>query len=177
MLRIAVLTIIASSFFIGCGGPDPTILAKANLKDAMGVDVGKVTFTQKAGEPVTMTVTIATTSAAILPGEHGLHMHVGKTCVAPDFMSAGDHWNPGMMMHGHPGAGAHHAGDLGNITLGADKSGTMTLTSAEMTLLPGDDTKYINGKTIIFHANRDDGVTQMPYGNSGARLACGAIGP
>lgn len=160
-----------------CGGSDPTITAKAMLKDATGADFGKVSFTQVGTEPVKISITIAGNPAMATAGEHGMHIHVGKSCVAPEFTSAEGHWNPMMMNHGHPSTAPHHGGDLGNIMLGADGKGTVELTSAEMTLLPGDATKYIPGLTVIFHANKDDGVTQMPPGNSGARIACGVIGP
>lgn len=160
-----------------CGGPEPTITAKATLKDVNGADFGKLTFTQVGAEPVQIKISIAAAPGMAPAGEHGMHIHAGKSCVAPTFDSAQGHWNPLMMNHGHPTVAAHHGGDLGNIMIGADGTGTAELSSAEMTLLPGDATKYIAGLAVIFHANKDDGVTQMPPGNSGARVACGVIGP
>lgn len=176
MWRVALLLFIACSV-VACGSDKPTITGVAHLKDARGIDVGKVTFTQLEGEPVTISVAIATTSTVVVMGEHGMHIHAGKSCGAPPFMSAMGHWNPTMQMHGDPGnaAGMHHFGDLGNITIGADRTGSKEMTSAELTLLP-EPMKSIAGLTVIFHGNRDDLVTQNPPGNSGPRLACGVIG-
>jgi superoxide dismutase, Cu-Zn family len=56
---------------------------------------------------------------------HGVHLHLVGKCDAPDFVSAGPHWNPYKVMHGklHPSGG--HAGDLPNLTLDKDGNGTI----------------------------------------------------
>jgi Cu-Zn family superoxide dismutase len=83
---------------------------------------------------------------------------------------AGSHWNPASMKHGviNTDGGMHHAGDLGNITVAADGTGTRMLTTTEWTI------SDLAGLSVILHANADDLMTD-PTGASGARIACGVI--
>jgi superoxide dismutase, Cu-Zn family len=119
---------------------------------------------------VLMTLTVEGAS----PGSHGVHLHAVGDCSDPAAMSAMGHWNPTMAMHGHPtAAGAHHMGDCGNTEVGADGTGILEFT-AEWTIGTNIENDLV-GKAIIFHAATDDGMTQMPPGNAGARQACGVI--
>jgi Cu-Zn family superoxide dismutase len=89
-------------------------------------------------------------------------------------MSAQGHWNPDMMMHGLPTGSMHHLGDCGNFDVGADGTGTLTITKPEWTIGTGDMTD-VGQHALIVHAATDDGVTQNPPGNAGARQACGVV--
>jgi Cu-Zn family superoxide dismutase len=105
--------------------------------------------------------------------EHGFHVHETGDCAAPDFKSAGGHFNPEGKEHGNPASDAKHLGDIANIT--ADETGTalVNATIAGATLKdsgPHD----LAGKALIVHAKRDDYKTQ-PAGDSGDRVACGVI--
>lgn len=71
--------------------------------------------------------------------------------------------------HGLPGA-ASHLGDLGNITIAANGTGTLTRANAGWKLGDGSLADVI-GHSIIFHASPDDGT--MP--SAGARVGCGII--
>ena len=102
------------------------------------------------------------------PGKHGFHFHMNGDCSAPDAKSAGDHWNPSGVAHGAPTADPHPAGDLGNMDVGADGNGTLSMH------LPGVTLDSVMGKSVIFHEKEDDLKTQ-PSGNAGARQACGVI--
>jgi Cu-Zn family superoxide dismutase len=101
------------------------------------------------------------------PGKHGVHLHETGDCTAADAASAGGHWNPDKMTHGAPGVDPHHAGDLGNLEVGADGNGTITV---KLTRPAGD----LAGKAVIVHAGEDD-LKSQPAGNSGARAACGVL--
>lgn len=106
------------------------------------------------------------------PGEHGVHIHEIGDCSAEDASSAGGHFNPGNTEHGAPDATPHHAGDLGNITVKEDGTGTLELITKDLSLRDGPNA--IAGRAIVVHAGRDD-LTSQPSGNSGARIGCGVI--
>lgn len=105
------------------------------------------------------------------PGVHGIHVHTTGRCDAPDFQTAGGHWNPGAKAHGRDNPQGAHEGDLPNITIAADGSGTLDFTLPGGTLDALLDT---DGAAIVVHAAADDYRTD-PSGNSGARIACGVI--
>ncbi|GAB6196463.1 hypothetical protein PAGU2595_017730 [Lysobacter xanthus] len=104
---------------------------------------------------------------------HGLHVHEVGNCGAADASSAGGHFNPAGAPHGRPDAGAHHAGDLPNITAGAN--GVARVDAHVMGLtLGGPGATNIVGRALVVHAQADDYASQ-PAGNSGARIACGVV--
>jgi len=108
----------------------------------------------------------------LAPGKHGFHVHEFGDCSAPDFMSAGGHFNPTQMSHGAPTDEARHSGDLGNLV--ADDKGMATLEWVDpMMQLSGPNS--IIGRAVIVHTKEDDLKTQ-PTGNAGAREGCGVIG-
>ena len=106
------------------------------------------------------------------PGNHGFHVHEFGDCSAPDFTSAGGHYNPGKMAHGGPDAAVRHEGDLGNIV--ANEKGIATLEWVDpMLRLSGPNS--IVGRAVIIHTQADD-LKSQPTGNAGAREGCGVIG-
>ena len=105
------------------------------------------------------------------PGPHGVHLHAVGDC-GLEGMAAGGHWNPGNMAHGRAD-GAHHAGDIGNVLVGADGRAEHIFETREWAIGSAGPTDPI-GKAIIFHAGADDFATQ-PTGNSGGRIACGVV--
>ena len=128
---------------------------------------GTATF---SGEKGSVSMKVELTGAP--PGEHGLHIHMTGDCSAPDAMSAGGHWNPGMHMHGAPGA-TSHLGDIGNITVAADGTASHTATNALWEIGTGTEND-VTGKAVIVHAMADDLKTD-PTGNAGGRIGCGVI--
>ena len=109
------------------------------------------------------------------PGTHAVHIHEKGDCSSPDGKSAGDHWNPTHMEHGKWGApeGHHHLGDIGNLEVKADGTGTITLTTDKWTA-SGGGVNDVVGHAIIVHGGVDDFKTQ-PTGNAGPRIGCGVI--
>jgi Cu-Zn family superoxide dismutase len=106
-------------------------------------------------------------------GVHGFHLHAGGSCEAPDFKSAGDHFNPANMPHGAPNVSQHHAGDFGNIEVAADGTGHLDLVTADLSVSTGGANDVI-GKAVILHGGKDD-LTTQPSGNAGPRIACGVV--
>ncbi len=108
-------------------------------------------------------------------GQFGFHVHERGDCSAVDASSAGGHFNPGTATHGRAGTGAHHLGDLDNLSANAEGVAQID-TILQGASLGGGAVGDILGKAIVVHADPDDYRSQ-PSGNAGARLACGVIRP
>ena len=89
--------------------------AKADLLNAKGAPVGTAIFTQKANG-----VQLDLKVSGLTPGVHGFHVHNVGRCQAPDFASAGPHFNPEGKQHGWDNPMGHHLGDLQNLEVGPD---------------------------------------------------------
>jgi Cu-Zn family superoxide dismutase len=103
---------------------------------------------------------------------HGFHIHEKGDCSAPDFTSAGPHFNPDNKAHGAPMSGNHHAGDLGNIR--SDKNGVATIDVELVGISLVDAPFNIVDRSLVLHAKPDD-LRSQPAGESGPRIACGVI--
>lgn len=107
--------------------------------------------------------------SGLAAGEHGLHIHQVGSCVPP-FTTAGDHFNPTSVEHGHLSARGGHLGDLRNLTVGADSTVMVNARTVGESSRGGDDVP----RSLVLHANADDYRTN-PDGNSGDRIACGVL--
>ena len=142
--------------------------ASAQLESKSGSQVtGTITFT-KVGDDVQVVADVQN----LKPGKHGIHIHEKGDCSAPDAMSAGGHFNPGGHQHGAPDAKEHHAGDLGNMTVAGDGTGSLMIHSSDLSIAGSDNS--VVGHAIIVHEKADDFVTQ-PTGAAGGRIGCGVI--
>ena len=72
------------------------------------------------------------------PGDHAFHIHAKGACDTPDFMSAGDHFNPFGKHHGLKNPAGPHAGDLPNITVGPDGKAKVEALAQLVTLKEGE---------------------------------------
>lgn len=108
----------------------------------------------------------------VTPGAHAVHIHENGDCSAADASSAGEHWNPTNEAHGKWGEAPFHLGDIGNIEVGEDGQGTLSLTTDLWTLQSGDHS--VLDKAVVVHAGADDFRTQ-PAGGSGEPIGCGVI--
>jgi Cu-Zn family superoxide dismutase len=120
-------------------------------------------------------VTVTVVANGLTEGTHAIHIHEKADCSAADGTSSGGHWNPTAQPHGKWGSPeGYHKGDIGNMEVGADGKGTMTMSTNEWCIDCGDPNKDVLGKAIIMHDGTDDFVTQ-PTGNAGGRVSCGGI--
>jgi len=153
---------------VAVGSPTPGgARATAALRTATGLDAGRATATEVSGG-IRYTVDVKGMPA----GTHGAHIHTTGRCDAPDFTTAGGHWNPTTMKHGSMNPQGPHEGDLPNLIVGTDGRGTLGVTVPGATMAGLLDT---DGAAIVIHAGPDDLMTD-PAGNSGGRIACGVFG-
>ena len=143
---------------------------KVDVKDSQGKDVGTITLSQQ-GSGVVLKLRLHD----LPPGQHGIHFHQNPKCDAPDFKSAGPHFNPDSKKHGLESPEGHHAGDMENVVVDVKGNADVTLEDKDVTLGDGAHSLFSNGGTaIVIHAKADDMKTD-PSGNSGDRIACGVI--
>jgi Cu-Zn family superoxide dismutase len=145
--------------------------ATAELKDGTGKAVGTATFTAD-GSGVLLSVSLEGLPA----GEHAIHVHETGACDAPDFKTAGGHFNPEGKQHGLENPMGSHAGDMPNFTVDADGKASIENRKVSASLNQ-DSPDYLlksGGTALVIHAGPDDQKTD-PSGDAGARIACGVI--
>src|SRR4029079_2121163 len=146
--------------------------AKGEFKTAAGESIGNVTLPQAPDGMVVVSASVRN----LPPGNHGFHIHAVGSC-SPTFDAAGPHYNPISKQHGLENPNGAHAGDLPNLTVAANGTGTLMAKTSMVTITPGPTTIFdTDGSAIIIHAFTDDQKTD-PTGNSGTRIACAVLQP
>jgi Cu-Zn family superoxide dismutase len=173
-----------SFLFLGCGAASKTAsdVAHAAEQVAGSIPAAAAVLESKSGSAVNGSaeafdagdkgVRIVVRVANAGPGKHGLHLHENGDCSAADASSAGGHLNPAKQNHGAPSTTPHHAGDLGNLEVAADGTGSLEITTKDVSLADGPSS--LIGRAVVFHEKADD-LTTQPTGGSGARFACGVF--
>ena len=144
---------------------------RVDLIDAKGDSVGTANLTEEENG------VLVNVKAENLPeGPHGFHFHEAGKCEAPDFESAGGHFNPTEAEHGLENDKGSHAGDLPNLEVGKDGEVDEEFVAEHVTLKAGEVNSLLKegGTALVIHAEADDGTSQ-PSGDSGDRIVCGVI--
>ena len=178
MFEYRAAALLAAIALAACGGqargpggqalPDP--IASASLFDTSGSRVGLATFSEADGEG-RMGISVS----GLSPGQHGIHIHESGACIAPDFESAGGHFNPASKKHGLLNPEGPHAGDMPNLMVEADGSADTTLAVSASLVAQGEESMIgAQRRALVVHADPDDQKTD-PSGDSGSRVVCGVI--
>lgn len=156
----------------GSGGDDDVtnpMRAQAQLRSIAGEPRGEA-LVESTSNGIKLTVN----GIALPQGPHGVHIHMTGRCDAPDFSSAGGHWNPTERQHGMQNPQGPHAGDLPNLLIGTDGRGSFTVDLPGAKMAGTGGLLDADGAAFVVHAGPDDMVSD-PAGNSGGRIACGVF--
>jgi len=146
--------------------------AKAIFKAAPGIKLKGEAELEATANGVSIEVEVSKAP----PGLKGIHVHQKPDCTNIPAKSMGDHFAPDVKEHGLPNTGAHHLGDLGNISIDEDGKGELEIVVAKANLKQGDPLSLL-GRAIVIHEKNDEGAQSQPAGNSGKPIACAVIKP
>ena len=164
-LLVATVTACATTQTSDTGGA-----ATAAVRDGNGTSLGVLRLESLAGG-----VRLSGQLTGLAPGAHGIHLHAVGRCDAPDFSSAGGHFNPRNAKHGLVNPEGPHAGDMPAVAADGNGRAVVDHTTTLVTLANGAATVFdADGTAVVVHAASDDQRTD-PSGNSGSRIACGVI--
>ncbi|MDP4549575.1 superoxide dismutase family protein [Alkalihalobacillus macyae] len=152
-------------------GEEAAETISVNMMNQDGEEIGTAELMQQDSG------TMIQLDASNLPeGTHGFHIHETGSCEAPDFKSAGGHFNPADASHGTMSEDGPHAGDLENLEVSADGTVQKEIMNEKVTLEKGKDNSLLkeSGTALVIHASEDDNTSQ-PSGDAGDRIACGVI--
>ena len=168
IFKTVVLLVCTLLLLSACGNGETKAIATIEAKSGSSVS-GTVTFIEKDG-----IVVMKAALSGLSQGNHAIHIHAIGDCSAADGKSAGGHWNPTKKNHGKWMEAPFHIGDIGNLVVGADGTGTIERETNLWSVGGKDAAKNVIGHAIIIHEGPDD-FSSQPSGAAGPRVGCGEI--
>ncbi|GAA0326419.1 superoxide dismutase [Cu-Zn] [Bacillus carboniphilus] len=169
-MKKIIVIIITITFLAGCVTNPKPKKVDVDMKNPDGDSIGTISLEEQA-DGVMLKIDLE----GLPPGNHAIHFHDKGSCKIPDFLSAGEHFNPDDKKHGLLNPEGPHAGDLPNLVVKEDGTVKVDIVAPQVTLTK-EKTSLLTkeGTSLVIHENPDDGMSQ-PAGESGARIACGEI--
>jgi Cu-Zn family superoxide dismutase len=167
-----VLALAACSAQTESNADKPSTVER-DIMSAEGAILGTLTLKDLGMGGTSVSISVS----GISEGPHAMHFHEYGKCDAPDFKSAGGHYNPTNRSHGKMVADGPHAGDMMNIDVGADLKGEMQIVNERVSLYANHDLPAIfdeDGTALILHEKADDYKSQ-PTGAAGGRIGCAVL--
>jgi Cu-Zn family superoxide dismutase len=155
---------------------NPDVGVTVQMRDAAGRSVGTVRLRQLSHGMI-----FIAELNGLPPGPHGFHIHEHGRCDAPDFQTAGGHFNPTRAEHGFDSPRGAHVGDMPNIHVARDGTALAEFHAPRLLLSgPGQPAEGhyalldADGSAIVIHEHGDDYQASTPE-STGSRIACGII--
>ncbi|MFX3674916.1 MAG: superoxide dismutase family protein [Paenisporosarcina sp.] len=173
------LILICVGLISGCSDETTLMPVTGEITNSLTIDVVDTTGKSLGKGELTETskgISLRLQVKGLAPGVKGIHFHDVGLCEPPDFNTAGSHVNPTGKEHGFKNKKGYHAGDLPNLVVPENGEVDLQIVTPLLTLSKGKANSLLdeNGSALIIHEKADDYVTD-PSGNSGNRIACGAI--
>lgn len=155
--------------------------AKAEI---IGAAIGTAEFTEiekGTQKYVKIKINVKGDPNVFTTGEHAVHIHEFPVCQAPDFKSAGGHFDPGPAGNTDPDINhPYHMGDLPNMIVNENGEGNLDAISTRITLSSGPLSIMDNangGSSLMIHQHHDPymGGAHGSGVSGGPRLCCGVI--
>jgi len=141
---------------------------ETHLSPIKGSELAGDVDLQEFAKGVRVTVTVKDA----IPGKHGVHIDERGDCSDVVGGSTGEHFAPTGHDHGLPGASNRHFGDLGNLTVAQDGTGTLDIVVPGATL-KAEDRLSLLGRALVVSQSEDLG--DGPNGHTGTPIACASI--
>ena len=180
LISLAIATSsLALTILIAVSGTEAVVAktATAKLTDAKKQAIGTIQFTET---PKGLQAIVQV--QGLNPGEHAIHIHEHGKCEPPNFLSAGKHFDPLKSTQtnkkkSEKNPGQKPAGDLPNIQVKSDGTGTLTAILTGLTLGTGNNSLLKPGGTaVLIHAGAN-GKSTIPGVDAKVRIACGVVTP